>query len=259
MSRGALRLNVKVVGDSCLDIFSYCKTLRLAPDKPVPILEVLRQVESPGMAANTERNLQALGAKTTLVTNLGWEQVRKERFVDEATNHMFLRVDTAPPKPAINLDEVSFANQVVVISDYDKGFLSEADIEEITSQAKLVFLDSKKPLGPWALGVDIIKINSVEYRQSAAFIEEMLRAKTVWTQGSGGANWNGVNYPSEALEVIDVSGAGDSFMAGLVVGYLSSGDLERAIRFANEVAREVVSHRGVTVPTGLLPSILAGD
>ena len=43
---------ILVIGDSCIDIYSYCKSTRLAPDKPVPVLEVIETIETPGMAFN---------------------------------------------------------------------------------------------------------------------------------------------------------------------------------------------------------------
>ena len=45
----------------------------------------------------------------------------------------------------------------------------------------------------------------------------------------------------------DVSGAGDTFMAGLVVEYCKTDDIIKSIKFANKCASEVVTHRGVSV------------
>lgn len=237
-----------VIGDSCLDVFIYCRTRRLAPDKPVPVVEPVNRVETPGMAANTHRNLLALGLESELITNENWESNSKERIVDEGTNHMFLRVDRLQPSNPFDPDKWALEGRTVVISDYDKGFLSPESIEEITRRAGLVFLDSKKPLDDWAKGVDFIKINNIEYRKSVKYVEQNLLDKTIWTRGSQGAMFNGVEYSIDPLEVIDVSGAGDSFMAGFVAGYLETRDVPSAIHFANRVAREVVLHRGVTVP-----------
>jgi sugar/nucleoside kinase (ribokinase family) len=51
----------------------------------------------------------------------------------------------------------------------------------------------------------------------------------------------------ENVEVKDMSGAGDTFLAGLVVKYLETKDIRQAIVFANECATEVVQRRGVGV------------
>ena len=237
-----------VIGDSCLDVFTYCRSQRLAPDKPVPVVEPLERVETPGMAANTQRNLLSLGLKCELITNSNWREIFKERIVDASTNHMFLRVDSPQRMIPFDPSGYDFEGSTVVISDYDKGFLSTAAIEEISFRSELVFLDSKKPLGDWAKGVDFIKINNIEYRRSFQYLEEHLLHKTIWTKGSQGAVFQGVEYPVDPIEVIDVSGAGDSFMAGFVAGYLKYSDVPSAIRHANNVARKVVQSRGVTVP-----------
>ena len=49
------------------------------------------------------------------------------------------------------------------------------------------------------------------------------------------------------MPVKDVSGAGDTFLAALVVEYLKTNDIKSAITFANECATKVVQKRGVAV------------
>ena len=52
----------------------------------------------------------------------------------------------------------------------------------------------------------------------------------------------------DRVNIKDVSGAGDTFLAGLVYSYLESKDIYKAIEDANKYATEVVQQRGVTVP-----------
>jgi hypothetical protein len=40
---------ILVIGDGCRDVFVYCETQRLAPDVPVPVLNVVHQVENPAL------------------------------------------------------------------------------------------------------------------------------------------------------------------------------------------------------------------
>jgi sugar/nucleoside kinase (ribokinase family) len=54
-------------------------------------------------------------------------------------------------------------------------------------------------------------------------------------------------YNVKRVDVKDTSGAGDSFMAGLVIKYMETEDIVQSIQFANICAAEVVKHRGVTV------------
>ena len=67
------------------------------------------------------------------------------------------------------------------------------------------------------------------------------------TNGSAGAVYKEKTYPVKKVEVKDLSGAGDSFMAALVIEYLNTNNIEDAIKFANKKASEVVKHRGVTL------------
>ena len=50
----------------------------------------------------------------------------------------------------------------------------------------------------------------------------------------------------EEVEIKDVSGAGDSFLAGLCVNYLETQNIEQAIEYANKCASQVVQKKGVT-------------
>jgi len=50
------------------------------------------------------------------------------------------------------------------------------------------------------------------------------------------------------VPVRDVVGAGDTFLAGLVYGYLIDGEIESGIRLANRLSADVVSKRGVALP-----------
>ena len=57
---------ILVVGEECSDIFVYGSSGRLCPDVPAPVFNVRRSTISPGMAANTARNLESLGLKVDL-------------------------------------------------------------------------------------------------------------------------------------------------------------------------------------------------
>lgn len=237
-----------MIGESCVDRYTYGHVSRLAPDKPVPILDEQFSETSMGMAGNVFRNLEHLGVSSKLITNLNAETIIKERFVDIETNHMFLRRDFGGQPELLSLDRVPQSLAVVVVSDYDKGFMPPDLILEICKRAEISFLDTKKPLGPWALSASFVKINEHEHRRSAAFIDSNPSLNIVETLGGKGAQYKGTIYPTESRDVIDVSGAGDTFLAALVAGYMQSGSIHSAIRLANESAQRVVSARGVSLP-----------
>jgi len=69
---------ILVIGDSCTDIYTYCKSFRLAPDKPVPILEIVKVKENPGMACNVFCNAASLvGKDVDIVTNDNYTEVKE--------------------------------------------------------------------------------------------------------------------------------------------------------------------------------------
>jgi ribokinase len=71
----------------------------------------------------------------------------------------------------------------------------------------------------------------------------------VVTLGMKGAMYNNVNYPSPSpKQTIDVSGAGDTFVASFITKIYETDDISDSIKFANEMASIVVSKRGVATP-----------
>ncbi len=240
---------ILVIGESCRDIFVYCHAERLAPDLPIPVLRVIEETQNPGMAANVERNIKAVYPHCKLVTNDGWETVTKTRYMHLNSNHAFIRVDTDHHIPRIIVRGLPLSDyDIIVISDYNKGFLTEEDIQHICENHDTVFIDTKKILGDWAAKAKYIKINNFEYERSRASLPKGLEKKIIYTKGDEGAFFKGKNYPvSKKVEVKDVTGAGDSFFAALLVKYVETGNIEKAIVFANESASEVVKHKGVTV------------
>jgi len=242
-------MKVLVIGDSCKDIYIYGQCDRLCPDAPVPVLIPLRKEESQGMAGNVQRNLQALDIECDIVTNQS--EVTKTRYVEENTNHMIIRIDSGEEKikRIDNLHLVELKKyDAVVVSDYNKGFLTDVDIEYISHNHSLVFLDTKKWIGDWARNITFIKINEVEYNKTAHTIEgkDWTWHNLIITMGSKGCRYQDQHYPVEKVEIKDLSGAGDSFLAGLVYEYLKDRDVGKSIEFANRCATRVVQQKGVS-------------
>ena len=243
-----------VIGDSCLDSFVYGKSIRLCPDTPVPVFTPIRRITNSGMAGNVFVNLENMGAECFLVSNM--EKNTKERYVDLKTNHTFLRVDKndkSEPIDAYKLAQViqsMSSYDAVVISDYGKGFLSEEDIAAICKHHENVFIDTKKTIGDFCQEAKCIKINTPEFEATKNKINlEKWTNKLIVTQGDRGCmlyTENGFNYfPVESVEVHDLSGAGDTFLAALVIKYLETKDLKASIEHANICASTVVQERGV--------------
>jgi bifunctional ADP-heptose synthase (sugar kinase/adenylyltransferase) len=241
-----------VIGESCLDVFSYGTAERLCPDAPVPVFNLVKTKRNGGMAMNVKNNLASLGVDVNICTNLNWEKVVKNRFIEINSNHMFMRLDSNDNsyKRFSGIDDITFDDyDAVVISDYDKGFLIQEDIEKICSSHEYVFLDTKKPIGNWCANANFIKINNVEYKKSIEKnkISKKVKDKLITTLGKEGCLFRGVVYPVEEVEVKDVSGAGDTFLSGFCYEYMKTKNIKRSIDFANNCATTVVQRRGVSV------------
>jgi ribokinase len=112
-----------------------------------------------------------------------------------------------------------------------------------------MFVDTKRILSQKIIDVcDFIKLNQQEYINNKKIVDKNLE-KFVITLGSEGAQYLQTKYPSpKPQETIDVSGAGDTFIASLTIKYLETKKITEAIDFANKMSSLVVSKRGVVTP-----------
>ena len=239
--------DILVIGESCLDIFVYCEAYRLCPDIPVPALNIISQTVNDGMAKNVKNNIDSF-IQCDLLTNPNWKEITKTRYMHDKSNHMFLRVDSPHNISRINWNNIDLDYKIIVVADYNKGFLHEDDIKSLCNKHKNVFIDTKKNLGNWIENAKFIKINNHEFNNSLEYISSNnIKNKIIHTKGGEGCEYNNKIYPVNSLEIKDVSGAGDSFMAAMVVNYLKTENIEESIIFANKCASEVVKHRGVSI------------
>ena len=240
---------VLVIGDSCTDVFIYGAIERVSPEAPVPVFNPIRKTENGGMAKNVISNLEALGCDVELVSNKN--DIRKVRYVDERSNQMVLRVDENDSCEEIDTDMLEYVINnkfdAIIISDYCKGFLLEEDIKFICENCDNVFIDTKKQLGDYLKDVDFIKINELEHKKNFEVIPNYpeLKNKLIVTQGKHGCIYKDEKHPTTNVPVKDVSGAGDTFLAGLVCEYIKSKDIIKAIKFAQECTTIVVQKHGV--------------
>ena len=75
------------------------------------------------------------------------ENILKSRIVDIKTNQMLVRIDDNDKCARFGGLKELENYDVVVISDYNKGFLSESDIKHLIKKYPISFIDSKKTFG----------------------------------------------------------------------------------------------------------------
>ena len=242
---------VLVIGEKCLDVFHYGTSTRNSPEADAPVFVSQYMISNYGMAYNVSNNLNNMGVSNQLISNSNL--IIKTRFVDIDTNKLYMRFDEYD---LVNHYDVELLHNLeeydaVIISDYCKGFLNESDIEYISQHSRLTILDTKKKLGDWCKNVNYIKLNRKEALDNISYINgnTSLKKRLVITLDSDGALYDGKSYPAHKIDNPDVSGAGDTFVAGFTSALLNDEDVPDAIKYANYCASQVVAKRGVAVYT----------
>ena len=235
------QLKVLLIGDSCTDEYVYGSCERLNPEAPVPILKFNRKETKKGMAWNVRENIESFGIEVYMITNQ--ETITKTRYIDEKYNQQILRVDNEPSLKPMSYDLPDEHFDALVISDYDKGFLSNEKVFELVEWFDgPVFIDSKKTKLPKESC--FVKINDLEFSKLDNPADNL-----IITRGSKGAEYQGKLYPGEKVDIFDAVGAGDTFLSALVYFYLKCGKIEEAIPYANKAAAIAVSNFGTYILT----------
>ena len=235
------QLKVLLIGDSCTDEYVNGSCERLNPEAPVPILKFNRKETKKGMAWNVRENIESFGIEVYMITNQ--ETITKPRYIDEKYNQQILRVDDEPDLKPMEYDLPDGHFDALVISDYDKGFLSNEKVFELVEWFDgPVFIDSKKTKLPKESC--FVKINDLEFSKLDNPSDNL-----IITRGSKGAEYQGKLYPGEKVDIFDAVGAGDTFLSALVYFYLKCGKIEEAIPYANKAAAIAVSNFGTYILT----------
>lgn len=287
------KVNVLVIGDVLVDLYTVGSVQRISPEAPVPVLLVSSTHSLPGAAGNVALNLQALGANVLLVgrvgddptggdfvrlleekglstagivTQKGIKTPLKNRFI--ASDQQLMRADfeiithideeTELAVKQIFLKELS--NQdIVAISDYGKGFLSNHliafVIEESRKRGIQVIVDPKGSDFAKYNGAYMIKPNTKEaYAASglechksltevaAGIFSRVSCEYLLITRSEKGMSLlsrdekNAVvraDFPVEHRDVNDVTGAGDTALAMIAFGIANLLELPHVITLAN--------------------------
>jgi D-beta-D-heptose 7-phosphate kinase/D-beta-D-heptose 1-phosphate adenosyltransferase len=228
------------------------------------------------------------GVGLSLVRAAGRPTILKTRYV--AGQQQIVRVDresTAPISPTEEdallaaLARALPQAAVLVLSDYGKGALSDrvirGAIEQAQASGKLVVVDPKRRDFSIYRGADIVTPNRKELAEAtglparddedaeraAAAVFTQCGAAVLLTRSERGMSLfrpgtSPLHMPAQALEVFDVSGAGDTVAAVFGLGLASGLSIEAAMLAANTAAGVVVGKRGTaTVSPAELRAALA--
>ena len=236
------KFNILLVGDQCIDVYRYGVVDRISPEAPVPVFVPVREEQHQGMAANVCANLETLDC---IVTALCGSAGRKTRLIDERSRQQLVRIDEdVVSKPVEFVNSIPLAYDAIVISDYNKGSVSYEMIEDLRQRYPgPIFVDTKKTDLARFEGC-FVKINQQEHTRATSFPTDL-----IVTQGRQGAVYNNKWYSAPPIEVTDVTGAGDTFLAALAWQYLNTSSIELAIGYAVQASAVTVQHTGVYAPT----------
>lgn len=312
-----------VVGDWMLDRYVWGTASRISPEAAVPVVDFMKQSECLGGAGNVAANLSALGARVEAFGVLGRDEagsaVRRrlrqlhleEKGLVElkgrpttlktriiARQQQVVRVDrevrTGLPPSAENqlagriLDALLRANALVV-SDYDKGVVSDALAERVLEAAARrkvpSFVKPKWSRLTTCRGATLVVCNRAEAgflvtstletepsiaAAGRALLEHFGCAAVVITRGAqgldlfergeaGGFHVAAVNQetpmgligksPTSGRQVFDVTGAGDTVLATMALACAAGATLREAAVFGNAAAGVVVAKLGTATLT----------
>lgn len=292
---------IVVLGDVMLDEFVWGDVTRISPEAPVPVVDVRRESVHLGGAANVLANLVALGARGSVVGVVGDDRtgerlrsslrelgmaddclivdetrpsttktriVAHSQLVVRADRESRIRVDGKIEEQIVSClkDQLKRADAFVV-SDYDKGVVTQAILREILPVAYErvpVLVDPKLRNFNFYRPATLVTPNHFEAlrmsdsedtsddgsRRAAQVIREKLGCDAVLiTRGDRGmmllgADGQPVYVETAAREVYDVTGAGDTVIAALAGALATGATMLEAASLANHAAGIVVGKVG---------------
>ncbi len=310
---------ILVIGDVMLDRYLMGSVNRISPEAPVPVVLLKESEDRAGGAANVAANLSGLGLHTQIIGCIGDDATGAilKRIIESSGVNTTL-VMTSQQRPTISKTRVMSGNQqivriddesaaaftaeenahllnnvakalsdkpdMVILSDYAKGLLSDASCKAIIQQCKQLAIpviadpkgrDYSKYKGASALTPnkkETAEACGVAMHETEALLVAAKQLKVdldldflAVTLGEEGISFidkqHTTHIPATAKKVFDVSGAGDTVIATLAAGLVHGLTPHDALQLANIAAAIVVGKVG-TVPvsqTELLKSLVSED
>jgi D-beta-D-heptose 7-phosphate kinase / D-beta-D-heptose 1-phosphate adenosyltransferase len=244
-------MKVLVIGDIIIDKYVYGTSTRLSPEAPVPVVTQERIVETIGGAGLVYENLKSLGVDVTLYD---YDQPKSIKTRVMCDGHYVTRIDNDYD---VNGEEIldDILNKdfqwydYVILSDYDKGVLDESKriIEHINKFGCKIIVDPKTHATHYE-GAWLVKPNSSEF-EGLGFTKWL--GNIITTNASNPViaeiDKEYFTIPVETVEVSDVTGAGDCFLAAFVYALTRGYDYKTCLELAVKGSTESVKHSGTYI------------
>jgi len=249
---------ITVIGDNIADIYHFGRTDRLSPEAPVPVFvqndRDNRSGRRRGGADNVAHQLEMLHVHTS--TYMPPAVSEKHRYM--VGHHQLFRVDQDEYAPLGWMKDHWIADcaahsDALILSDYGKGALTYENCQKIIS----AFVHCGIPVIVDPKGSDFGK-----YRNATIIVpnhKELAGNRTpidwpcviVEKAGEDGIRLHRSEitqkFPSKAVHVYDVTGAGDIVTAIIGGTMAAKGNLEDGCQLANIAAGAAVAEIGTTV------------
>jgi rfaE bifunctional protein kinase chain/domain len=234
--------------------------------------QLLSVVGNDASGRTLEKLLRKVGVEARLLRDRSIRTTEKLRVIGRQQQLLRLDFERAPSREVLASKLADYKNalsdcDVVVLSDYGKGGMAHiAQMIALARKAgKRVLVDPKGDDYSRYRGASVITPNRQEFREVAgAWADEQdlarraeslrrelkLEALLVTRGAEGMTLFRGgrkIHIKTEAREVFDVTGAGDTVIAALAVMLAAGADLEAAVRTANRAAGIVVGKLGTAV------------
>ena len=244
-------MKVLVIGDIIIDKYIYGTSTRLSPEAPVPVVQYLNEKETIGGAGLVYENLKSLGVDVDMFDVTPNKSVKTRVMCD---GHYITRIDNdafADSNEVLKLlKNKDFSEyEYVILSDYNKGALGRSleIIDHISSFGCKIIVDPKRHASCYK-GAWLIKPNNKEY-YNLGFDQWVGNIITTNAEGAVNATIDNRKYTIivDQIEVSDVTGAGDCFLAAFVYGLTIGKDYATCLEMATDAATESVKHVGTYI------------
>lgn len=226
--------HVAVIGDAFVDEYVYADRVRLNPEAPTLCVTEGQRETANGGGANVSNNVAAMLDGVAIVQpvfpDVPWP-VKRRYVVDGRIVFRADENDVCEPLPLDIVRHACEGAKCVVVADYGKGAVTD-DVWRVVAGAGVpVFahtkgspLDCRPDARTWTFFV-----NEDEYDREPEWCEwhAVISGALVTTYGAEGADvcdlkirTTPLRVPAFPAKVVDVCGAGDSFMAAYVATWV---------------------------------------
>ncbi len=297
-------VHVLVIGDVMIDQYLHGVIERISPEAPVPVVMQRHLENRLGGGANVALNLKAMGARVSLVGMTGDDEeaiIFRQLLQDSHINFDYLltfsgRTTTLKTRIMaqgqhvlrIDREQISYLNpselesakavvtnlmetnppDVIILQDYNKGFLHPALIQKVIEMATAMNIPTVVDPKKWHFdaykGCTVFKPNRKEiseylnrningldalvdaHKSLAQILQHSASFITLGKDGIFVAEGNHAEImPAKLKQIVDVCGAGDTVLSILALYLVKKMSYYDIARLANTAGAQVCSKPGV--------------